>query len=128
MVSGKDYDEIDKKLDKELYEVIYKGAELPEGMTPREAIGKAMEAAVPIEYIEDLIEMPSKETFEEWIRKGEELRESRALDELIESAENRIYGFTLEEWNSMSEEDQIQIQDKHEYDLQHPDQADWFIE
>lgn len=128
MVREKDYDEIDKKLDKELYEVIYKGAPLPEGMTPREAIGKAMAAAVPIEDLEDLIEVPSEETFREWISKGEELRKSRAFDELIESAENRIYGFTLDEWNSMSDEEQIQIQDRHEYDLQHEDQADWFID
>lgn len=120
--------EMDERLDQELFEAIYKGAELPEGMTPREAIGKAMAAAVPIEDLEDLIEQPSRETFEEWIRKGEELRESRVLDELIERAENRIYGFTLEEWNSMSEEEQIRIQDNHEYDLQHEDQAEWFID
>ena len=119
---------VDKKLDKELYEAIYKGAPLPEGMTHKEAIGKAMASAVPIEDLEDLIEQPSRETFDEWIRLGEERRKQRALDDLIESAENRIYGFTLDEWNSMSDEEQIQIQDRHEYDLQHEDQADWFID
>ncbi len=40
-----------------------------------------------------------------------------------------IYGiYTIDEWNRFSEEEQISIQDKYEYDLQHPDQADWFID
>lgn len=42
--------------------------------------------------------------------------------------EQLIYGYTLEEWNSMPEEEQIQIQDRYEYNLQHPEQADWFVD
>lgn len=40
-----------------------------------------------------------------------------------------IYGiYTLDEWNCLSEEEQIAIQDKYEYDLQYPDQKEWFID
>lgn len=163
-----DYDEEDERLDRELFELIFKGADLPEGMTYNEAVGAAIAAAIPedekwetlakirprehvefyrtigmpfprklediddfikeIEEFDEKIEIPSRETFDEWIRMGEERRLKRELDELIKNAENRIYGYTLEEWNSMSEEDQIQIQNKHEYDAQHSDQAEWFIE
>lgn len=42
--------------------------------------------------------------------------------------EERIYGYTVEEWNALSEDEQIQIQDDYEYRLQHPEQADWFID
>ena len=39
-----------------------------------------------------------------------------------------IYGYTLDEWNSFSAEEQDIIQDRFEYDLQHPDQGEWFID
>lgn len=43
--------------------------------------------------------------------------------------EELIYGvYTIDEWNSLSDEEQIAIQNKYEYNLQHPDQADWFID
>lgn len=39
-----------------------------------------------------------------------------------------IYGYTVDEWNSLSECEQIQIQDSYEYKLQHPEQAEWGID
>lgn len=57
--------------------------------------------------------------------------EQKTLGETLAEAEERsegYYGYTLEEWNQLSEDEQIRIQDKYEYDQQHPDQADWFID
>jgi len=45
-----------------------------------------------------------------------------------EPEEELVYGYELEVWNSMSEEEKVQIQDRYEYELQHPDQAEWFID
>lgn len=39
-----------------------------------------------------------------------------------------ICGYAPDAWNALSEEEQIQIQDRYEYDLQHPEQADWFVD
>ena len=40
--------------------------------------------------------------------------------------EEYIYGiYTIEEWNSLSEDEQIAIQDRYEYELQHPEQKEW---
>lgn len=48
---------------------------------------------------------------------------------VLDVEEELIYGrYTLDEWNSLSEDEQISIQDKCEYDLQHPDQAEWGVE
>lgn len=41
--------------------------------------------------------------------------------------EDLIYGYTIDEWNALSEDEQIQIQDRCEYDLQHPEQKDWDV-
>ena len=38
-----------------------------------------------------------------------------------------IYGYTVDEWNALSEEEQIQIQDRYEYELQHPEQKEWDV-
>ena len=43
----------------------------------------------------------------------------------LEKQRQRFYGFTLEEWNSMTENEQIAIQDRAEYRAQHADQAEW---
>ena len=72
-----DYDEIDEQLDKELFETIFKGAQLPEGVTYSQAIGKAIAVVLPKEELEDFIEVPSRKTLDEWIHKGEELRKMR---------------------------------------------------
>lgn len=45
-----------------------------------------------------------------------------------EAPSETVYGHDPETWNSMSESEQITIQDKHEYALQHPDQADWGLD
>lgn len=47
--------------------------------------------------------------------------------DLIED-EVLIYGYPIDIWNKLSEDEQIRIQDSYEYDLQHPDQKDWFID
>lgn len=73
------YEEEDENenLDQQLFDAIYKGAPLPEGMTHKQSIGKALAAAVPIEDLEELIEVPSEETWQKWIRRGEALRKER---------------------------------------------------
>lgn len=71
-----DYDEEDERLDRELFELIFKGTELPEGMTYAQAIGKAMAAAVPIGR-EIVIDPPSEERVQEWIRVADERRKER---------------------------------------------------
>jgi len=74
------YDEIDEQLDRELFEAIFGTSELPEGITHKQAIGHAMATALDEDMwkeVEDLIEVPSRETFDEWIRKGEERRQQR---------------------------------------------------
>ena len=43
--------------------------------------------------------------------------------------EELIYGlYSLDEWNNLSEDEQIAIQDRYEYNLQHEDQKEWFID
>ena len=42
--------------------------------------------------------------------------------------ETLIYGYPPHVWNSMSEGEQENIMTRCEYDLQHPDQADWFVD
>lgn len=37
--------------------------------------------------------------------------------------DNLIYGFTIEEWNSFSAEEQLSIQDREEYLLLHKDEV-----
>lgn len=66
-------------------------------------------------------------------KKTFELEEQiESVTELISDAgrrsEEMIYGYTADEWNGLSEEEQTAIQDEHEYKLQHPDQAEWFID
>lgn len=39
-----------------------------------------------------------------------------------------IYGYTLDEWNSFSAEEQDYLQDRYEYQLQHPEQTEWGID
>ena len=50
------------------------------------------------------------------------------LEKMTVNTDELIYGYTLEEWNSFSAEEQEIIQDRHEYALQHPEQAEWFID
>lgn len=45
-----------------------------------------------------------------------------------EDLEECIYGYTIDVWNSFSAEEQEVIQDRYEYDLQHPEQEEWFID
>lgn len=72
-----DYDEIDGRLDQELFEAIFGTSELPEGMTHAQAIGQVMATSLPEEELENLIEVPSKDSFDEWICLGEERRKER---------------------------------------------------
>lgn len=46
----------------------------------------------------------------------------------LQNPDERIYGYPLDVWNSLTEDEQIAIQDRCEYDLQHPEQAEWGIE
>lgn len=39
-----------------------------------------------------------------------------------------IYGYSLDDWNSFSAEDQELIESRYEYSLFHEDQKDWFID
>lgn len=39
-----------------------------------------------------------------------------------------IYGYSLEEWNKLTESEQINIQNNYEYDLFHSEQLEWFID
>lgn len=42
--------------------------------------------------------------------------------------DDNIYGLPLEVWNSLTEDEQLSVQDSYEYDLFHEDQKEWFID
>lgn len=41
---------------------------------------------------------------------------------------NYVYGYTVEEWNNFSYDEQIAIEQREEYNMLHSDQAEWFID
>lgn len=55
-------------------------------------------------------------------------RQDHRFPDTDDGEEQPIYGYTLEQWNSMDEDEQIRVQDDYEYRLQHPEQADWFVD
>lgn len=67
----------------------------------------------------------------EKVRYGRSISESWSNpynDAPLTTGDDYIYGYPPEIWNTFTEDEQIAIQDRCEYDLQHPDQKDWFIE
>ena len=71
--------EYDQELDKDLYKVIYNREELPEGLTYEKAISVALKNAILKEntILDELIEVPSREKFNEWIQLAEEKRNKK---------------------------------------------------
>ena len=67
-----DYEEIDKQLDKELFETIFNEEAPDDERFVMKAIGRAINQAMADKELEDLIEMPSEEKVQEWIRLAEE--------------------------------------------------------
>ena len=68
------------KLDEELFEAIFKTKAPDNPKLVKKAIGLALSSAIKEDDLEDLIEIPSRETFEKWIRQGEEKRKKRCKE------------------------------------------------
>lgn len=79
---------------------------------------------------QDLVQIQLISAEKEWTvaHTARWLIEHALSDKFAKNKDELIYGYTPEVWNAMSEGEQLQIQNKFEYDYQHPDQADWFID
>ena len=59
-----------------------------------------------------------KSVSEEWVNN----------DRLLEYSDLYVYGMPLFIWNSLSESEQINLTNKYEYELMHPDCKEWGID